>query len=345
LHHPLKTRYLSVALCTGDAVRVPVWILDSGVPGPALLLVAAQHGNEVQGSEVIRRFIEKAAKRSLRGKILAVPFANPTALRQRRPHLNMGPEQPYADDRGHNMNLTWPGNPKGNDTARVTYAIDQAFGEEATHVFDLHCWSVQMAPMVLIDDEPEYRDLARKLGHRFVHVRSLGTVTLAGVLHHRGKIGITYEHAGQYEVNELEVLRCLRLVTNYAKAIGLLRGRLEPGDEPVLFSDETDAVTVKSPTSGLFVPAGCRLCDAVMKGYRLGHVLSDVNLRTTEVASPVRGYLRQYGAFRNNADVALTGRHPYVEKGDPLAIIVCPESDGFSARRGCKGGKSQTRPA
>ena len=125
----IKSRRLSATLRSGKKVNIPAWTLDSGKPGPAFLLVAAQHGNEVQGCEVVRRFVQLASEKMLCGQVFAVPFANVPALRQRRPHINMKPEQPYADDRGHNMNRTWSGKHKGNDTARVSQAIYRAFGD------------------------------------------------------------------------------------------------------------------------------------------------------------------------------------------------------------------------
>ena len=171
-----------------------------------MLLTAAQHGNEVQGSEVIRRFVEIASDRGIKGKVCAVPFANLPAVRDRRPHIRMKPEQAYGDDRGHNMNRTWPGRKSGNDTARVSYAIYQAFGDEATHVVDFHCWEKHAAPAVLIRDVPGLRELAGQLGHRFVQVCPPSDHTLGGYFCATGRVGVTYEFSEQYTVIDREVI-------------------------------------------------------------------------------------------------------------------------------------------
>ena len=63
----------------------------------------------------------------------------------------------------------------------------------------------------------------------------------------------------------------------------------------------------------------------VGKGDRLGHILSDVSLKTQEVYSPRAGYLKAYGASRPNCDVSITGHHPYVTKGERLATLVSPK--------------------
>ena len=249
----VKVRKTRAMLRSGKQVTIPAWTMDSGKPGACFLLTAAQHGNEVQGSEAIRRFIEIASKGMKAGRAIAVPFVNLPAIRDRRPHIRMKPEQAYGDDRGHNMNRTWPGSRSGNDTARVSYAVYRAFGEEATHVLDLHCWTATSAPAVLVRDIPDIRDLARKLGHRFVDARPPSDHTIGGYFCATGRVGVTYECAGQYLVDEGQVQRCLRVIINMAVAIGILSGRLRKGDDPILFSDEIESTTVTAPCTGLFV--------------------------------------------------------------------------------------------
>ena len=71
-----KTRYIEARLTRGKKLRIPAWSLDSERPGPCLLLLAALHGNEVQGIEAIRQFMDLAAGRLKAGKVLAVSFGN-----------------------------------------------------------------------------------------------------------------------------------------------------------------------------------------------------------------------------------------------------------------------------
>ncbi len=317
----LKTRRIKAELRGGKEVVIPAWVLDSNKPVPRMLITAAQHGNEVQGTEAIRRFVEIARERMRCGKIFAVPMVNLPAIRQRRPHINMKPEQSYGDDKGHNMNRWWPGKKRGNDTARIPYAIYQAFGEEATHALDLHCWNAHNAAAVLIRDAPGLRELATKLGHRFVHVCGPSNFTLGGYFCATGRVGVTFEFSGQYTMIEWEIQRGLRMMTNYAKAIGLWPGRLAKGDSPVLFSDECQTVMVAAPCNGMFVPADRRQCDLIDKGERIGLVISDTNLKLTEIRSPHSGYLRAFGVVRPDCDVAMPGHHPYVEKGEQVAQV------------------------
>jgi hypothetical protein len=45
--------YAVAKLEDGDTLRTPFWRIESGAAGPSLLALAAQHGNEVQGVEVV----------------------------------------------------------------------------------------------------------------------------------------------------------------------------------------------------------------------------------------------------------------------------------------------------
>ena len=167
--------------------------------------------------------------------------------------------------------------------------LHQAFGEEATHALDLHCWNKHWAPAVLVPDRPDLRDLAGKLGDRFVEVRGMGTVTLGGHFCTTGRVGVSYEFSGQYMMYPVQIERGMRLVTNMAKAIGLVSGAPSKGDVPVLFSDTCDKVDVGAPCSGLFVKDAIALGAPVRRGARLGHILSDRDLRCHDVRAPRGG--------------------------------------------------------
>ena len=63
--------------------------------------------------------------------------------------------------------------------------------------------------------------------------------------------------------------------------------------------------------------------DPVRKGDVIGRVMSVGTLKTTELKSPVSGYLYKLGCYRYRKPGAVpTGQHPYADKGDELAVIA-----------------------
>src|SRR5690554_6845552 len=61
--------YADATLEDGRIISILFWRVDSGRDGPSLALVAAQHGNEVQGSEVARRFQQVCATQLVAGSV------------------------------------------------------------------------------------------------------------------------------------------------------------------------------------------------------------------------------------------------------------------------------------
>ena len=163
------------------------------------------------------------------------------------------------------------------------------------------------------------------MGHRFVQIWPPSDKTLGGYLCATGRVGLTYEFAGQYLVNKAEIQMGMRIIINMARAIGLLRGELIEGEDPILFSDAMESVEVKAPCSGLFVTEDHKLCEPIEEGAVLGHILSDTDLNCVPIVAPKTGYLNAFGASRANCDVSLAAQHPYAEEGEMLARISWPK--------------------
>jgi len=329
LHHAVAT------LSDGSEVRTPYWHLDSGVAGETFLVIAEQHGNEVQGCEVIRRFKLACEEGLRRGAVILVPFANLPALRHRRSHISLGPEQPYADDSGHNMNRTWPGNPEGNDTERVAYSVHQAVVPHCTRCLDLHSWSRFTATCTLARGGHELSEaMSAVTAIRFVQETAPGKsaeegpTQISALFNTTGRGATTIELAPQWVIREKEVREGLRAATNLAKFLGMMDGEPEFPEGPIVTFTAADREErnhqLKAPCSGLFVEAGLQTSDYVEEGQKLGHIIRDEDLQTVEIVAPVSGYLWQYGCFREHSDVALPPQHPYASEGDVLAGVMTP---------------------
>lgn len=316
----------------GSAVAVPYWEVTSGQAGPRVLVLAAQHGAEVQGSEVGRRLVAEAATSLQAGSLLVVPLANPRALSLRRHNINSAPEKPHSSDNSENMNCLWPGDPEGNDTQRLVHALNAALAEQATHCLDLHCWAHFLAAAVLPHpDRPDSCRFAEVSGFPLAfrwplaNLRADPPPTRFNVGMHFGLTGrgtLTCELSGQYLINEQQVRLGLRCAQNLLRVLGMWPGEPEGTAEGPTWVDRAAVIRVAAPQSGLFVAAGQEPGGWVRKGDLLGHLLSDEDLATVPVLAPVSGRLTTYGCHRPNCDVALPDQHPYAAAGDELAAIM-----------------------
>ena len=328
--------YAVAELTDGSVVRTPYWRIASGRDGQDFLVIAAQHGNEVQGCEVIRRFRQVCEQRLEAGNVWLVPFANRPAIHHRRSHINLGPEQPYGDAQGHNMNTTWPGDPAGNDTSRVVHSLHEAVARHCTRCLDLHSWSRFTATAALTRrDGGLCEDMARASAIRFVQWRNAqpaapdGPRTIGMLFNDSGRGAVSIELAPQWVIRGKEVALGLRAATNFAILFGMMAGEMELLDEQVCFDryaeeDKPRQHEVRAPFAGIFVEAGLETSDRVEQGQYLGRLFRDDNLQSAEVLAPATGYLWEYGSHRADCDVGLPGQHPYTDPGDVLAIIIEP---------------------
>ena len=98
-----------MALEGGQEEPVACWVLQGRRPGPVLYVHSTQHGNEISGVEVVRRVAQSLDPRRLRGTLVAVPVANPLALRWRCHHYLQGPEEAYQARPELDLDHVWPG--------------------------------------------------------------------------------------------------------------------------------------------------------------------------------------------------------------------------------------------
>ncbi len=324
---------VSATMPDGTEERVPYWHLDSGQPGETYLVLAEQHGIEVNGCEVVRRFRDLCLTELRRGQAYLVPFAHPPTLRYRRSHLHLQPEQPVAENKANNMNLLWPGDPEGNETERLAHALHGPVVERCTCCLDIHSWSRFTATAALArEDVPPAVEMALASGFRFLEFignpRTPGRGMLENLFSSRGQGAVSIELTGQWVVQEPQVREGVRCASNLAKVCGVFDGEPELLDGPIVrFHQNTwrDSVTnVTAPGGGLFVEADLQTSDRVEAGQKLGHLIRDDTLETVDLVAPVAGYLYSYGCFRSDADVRLPAMHPYADEGDVLAGIMQP---------------------
>jgi uncharacterized protein len=124
-------------LPNGQPVHMPVMTASGRSDGPTIFFNACMHGDEILGSDVVRRVMRELNAEELAGTVIAVPVANPMgqATRTRRNVMEMYPGP-------HDMNRIFPGIGDGILTERIAAVLDSQFSAIADYVFDLHCASV-----------------------------------------------------------------------------------------------------------------------------------------------------------------------------------------------------------
>ncbi len=146
---------------TATPVNVPVTVIRGRRPGPTLFLIAAIHGDELNGVEVVRRVMTGLTPDQVRGTLICVPVAN---------RVGFLAHTRYVPGR-RDLNRYFPGDPLGTTAARMAHTLFTEIVARARFGIDLHTASVVRTnlPHVRADmSNPGVRRLARAFGTEII---------------------------------------------------------------------------------------------------------------------------------------------------------------------------------
>ena len=167
---------LPVGSMTGHApVILPVEVLRGKQDGPVLLVTACLHGDEINGTEIVRRLLRAPALKRLRGTLIAAPVLNmPAFLARSR----------YLPDR-RDLNRLFPGASSGSLGARLARVIMRDLVSRCDAMIDLHTGTANRPnlPQIRVSpDDPASMKLARSFGAPVILVAQRREGSLRGPL-------------------------------------------------------------------------------------------------------------------------------------------------------------------
>ncbi len=122
IHLPISETY------TGDPVSMPIRVIRAKKPGPRVLITAAVHGNELNGTGVIREMLFDEPPSLVKGAIVCVPVINVFGFER---------NERYLPD-GRDMNRSFPGSTYGSLASRVANTIMTELVAHCDCCLDLH---------------------------------------------------------------------------------------------------------------------------------------------------------------------------------------------------------------
>jgi hypothetical protein len=90
---------------------LPVLVATGAAPGPTLLLIAGEHGNEYESIAAVQTLLRGLDTATLSGRVVGVPVTSVDAFLA---------HQRISEDDGKNLARCWPGRPDGSISERVT---------------------------------------------------------------------------------------------------------------------------------------------------------------------------------------------------------------------------------
>lgn len=153
-----RTLYLeSAALYDYTQLTIPVEVIRGKSKGPVLFISAAIHGDEINGTEIIRRLLKKGRFKNLKGTLIAIPVVN---------IFGFNNKSRYLPDR-RDLNRSFPGSPRGSLAGRLANIFMNEIVEKSTHGIDLHTGAIHRTNLPQIRaflDDNETKELAEGFG-------------------------------------------------------------------------------------------------------------------------------------------------------------------------------------
>ena len=334
-------------------VRLAVGVIHGARPGPHAVLIANQHGSELNGFESIRRVVEEIDPARARGTVFALPSMNPRAAMlgqacwPEKEHARLVKAYgagPYKDAKGeyrtgHNLNWIWPGKKGGSLAQRMIHEVwtraVMASHRRADLLVDLHAFSHQ-TPMAVFAEDGVAADLGIASGvpyvvktrfdmHETIRVEGFTVVSSNTACRKAGIPSITIELSGQKSVIPESVEQGRVALLNLLRHVGVASGKPVLPKEAIVLDPWRDQAAKRAYARPSYMP-----CRAEKAGVFIRHKRHYDRVRkgelVCEVADPYtgrivqRGHAGMSGRLYSIADSGVCGR------GDTLFAVSVSRS-------------------
>ena len=295
----LETPGFSMAL----KVRVPVLIACGAQPGPTLTVVTGEHGRELNGMEAVRRVFNALDPATMSGTLIAVPVANPLAVRLRQQDFPDELARYLGGCRNTNLNRVWPGKADGNPIEQIAYVVWQEAIKPADVVMNLHGWTDLSLGLVWTDERD--RELARAFGYSIYMLSQYANQPGNGMVdvtcYEHGIPNVTAELPPQNILTEDGVGMGVTGLWNILRHLGIVAGAPEIPAGQVYITEASVEYQLEAEQEGLLVPV-LKKGTMLAAGDLIAQIISLETMEVVqEVRSPAAGLLYNVGYQRVEA--------------------------------------------
>lgn len=286
-----------VHLHTRTPILVPVIVERAKEDGPTVLLMAGLHGDEINGVEIIRRFLRKKLHKPTRGTIICLPVFNIFGF------LNIKRELPD----GRDLNRSFPGSAKGSLASQFAYHFMKEIAPHCDYIIDFHTGASQRNnfPQIrCVMSDPESMELARVFNPPFILNSSLISKTIRESMIKMKKNILLFEGGMANSIEEMVVEEGLNGTKRIISHLGMRNYKIDIAKDrkPVVLNESR---WLRAPNSGMF-QALVKNGSQVDKGTVLAVVTDPYGNFEKKIKSPSSGY------------VICANESPVVFKGDAI---------------------------
>lgn len=240
---------------------MPIKVIHGKEAGPCLLVIAAMHGNELNGAEIINRLLQTKNMHKLKGTLIAVPIMNVYGFINKTRTLPGGAA----------LGTSFPGNAEGSHAARLAHLFCSEIFSLADYCIDLQTGWLNHSnlPQIFVtDNNQEEHELAHAFGAPVISELAAQKSTLREFANKQKKPYLVYEAGEAMRFDETSIRIGVKGTTNIMKHIGMLptANKTTPNKQNSFLMRDTQ--WIRSPTSGISHPV-IKLGQQVNKGALL----------------------------------------------------------------------------
>jgi predicted deacylase len=281
-------------------MKIPVEVVRGNEDGPTLFVSGAIHGDEVIGTEIIKRLLSRKELYRLKGTLISIPIVNPFGYNN---------NTRYLPDR-RDLNRCFPGSQNGSMAARMAHIFLHEIVSKCQYGIDIHSGSSHRINFPQIRLELKNKDemqLADAFGAPVILNSNLRQGTLRQAAHALGVKMLLFEGGEALRFDDHSVNIALHGILNVMHQIGMLDGEK--------FTTHQTVVTAKSShwlraqTSG-----SLRIIKKLGTFVQAGDVLGVISDPFGEILSEVK--TSKPGIIISNVTM------PLINKGNALFHIA-----------------------
>ena len=275
-----KLLHIEIArLPTGTLIDIPVHIFNAKEAGPALLVQAGLHGDEINGVETLRRMLENNDFEISRGAVIVVPILNVFGF------IHFSRDVPDGKD----VNRSFPGRKSGSLASRIAYHYTQEILPQIDFGLDMHTGGGQRHnfPQIRYTEGDEISQrLATLFNAPFFFASNLISGSFRKEAHKMGKPIAVYEAGESMRFDQDAIEIGINGVKKVLSALGMI---------PDIFgSNQSISLEyrkwIRAPRAGMFIPE-IKNGGSMKKGEILGVVTDTYAKKHKKIRAPFDGYV------------------------------------------------------
>lgn len=225
-------------------LHMPIKVIHGKRSGPCLLVTAAMHGNELNGTEIINRLLKISALKQLRGTLIAIPVLNVYGLINRSRYLPGGLE----------LDRCFPGAKTGTHAARMAHIFTSEIFNKADVCIDLQTGFINYTnlPQIYVNFEDEQ---AKTLAETFNAPVISNTTCEKGMLRtlafKKKKPFLLYEAGEAMRFDEHAIKVGVKGILNIMRKLDMLPNSTSKKEAPLKSFFTEKNIWVRASTSGI----------------------------------------------------------------------------------------------